>query len=88
MSCSEKKRVSFFFQFFYDKFFLGVISHIKRFPAWYLVPLIGYITTTGAISSDGSELNFIGNISFEGNNANTSGGKGNIEDAFPARRGA
>ncbi|CAN0418072.1 unnamed protein product, partial [Ascophyllum nodosum] len=28
----------------------------------------------GAINSDGSELNFIGNISFEGNNANTSGG--------------
>ena len=45
-----------------------------------LVSLIGSITTTGAFSFDSSEGNFTGKISFEGNHANASGGKGIFED--------
>ena len=43
------------------------------------------ICNTGAIYIDSySEGNFIGNVSFEGNCANISGGKGKLEDALPA----
>ena len=48
-----------------------------------VVPLNESITT-GAVNFDGSESNFVGNVSFEGNHANASGGKGEIEDSFPA----
>ena len=37
--------------------------------------------STGAIGSDGSNINFIGNISFEGNHAVTAGGKRKFEDS-------
>ena len=52
-----------------------------------VVPLNESITT-GAVDVDGSKLNFIGNVSFEGNHAINNGGKGKFEDAFPAIRGA
>ena len=48
-----------------------------------VVPLNESITT-GAVHFDGSESNFVGNVSFEGNHANASGGKGGLEDSFPA----
>ena len=40
---------------------------------WY-VPVTDYFTTGAVICFD-SEINFIGNVSLEGNHANTSGGK-------------
>ena len=45
-----------------------------------VVPLNESITT-GAVNFDGSKLNFIGNVSFEGNHANASGGTGQFEDS-------
>ena len=73
----------FFVQTFsMSRFFLGSLPQMCSC----VVPLIGYYTT-GAINLDGSELNFIGNVSFEGSHANASGGKGKIEDAFSAIRG-
>ena len=44
-----------------------------------LVTLLGSITI-GAINLDGSKVNFIGNVSLEGNHANASGGKGKFKD--------
>ena len=52
-----------------------------------LVPLIELITT-GAIVADSSELNFIGNVSFEGNYAFDNGGKGKFGDYISAVLGA
>ena len=44
-----------------------------------LVPLIQYFTT-GAMLNRDSKVNFIGSVSFEGNNVNRSGGKGKFVD--------
>ena len=52
-----------------------------------LVPLNEYFTS-GAITLEDSEVNFIGNVSFEGNHAVARGGKGKFEDALSAVRGA
>ena len=46
-----------------------------------VVPLIDCVTT-GAIIFGGSEGNFVGNVSFEGNHANASGGKGELKTLF------
>ena len=37
---------------------------------------------------DGSEVNFIGSVSFKGNHAVENGGKMKFEDAFSSIRGA
>ena len=45
--------------------------------------------TTGAMGiTNNSQVNFIGDVSFQGNHASDSGGKGNFEDALSAIRGA
>ena len=56
------------------------VFHEERVPT--CLPLIESITT-GAISFQDSEVNFVGNFSFEGNHANDSGGKirGNLATA-------
>ena len=51
------------------------------------VPVTHYFATGAVIFYD-SEVNFIGTVSFEGNHANTSGGKGKFQDALSAIRGA
>ena len=38
-------------------------------------------------SFEGSSINFIGNVSFEGNHAVTTGGKGQFEDCLQAIQG-
>ena len=52
--------------------------------------LFAFICTsciTGAVAiTNGSNVNFIGNVSFEGNAANNTGGKRKIEDAPSANR--
>ena len=52
-----------------------------------MVPLNESVAT-GAINFDGSEGNFFGNVSFEGNHAIYSGGKEEFEDVFSTLRGA
>ena len=42
----------------------------------------------GAININGGDVTFIGNVSFDGNHANTSGGKGKFEESLSAIRGA
>ena len=58
--CSRKCIFSSFF--FFNRVLIQYVSHKKRC----LESLIQTILT-GAIAADGSELNLIGNISFEGN---------------------
>ena len=42
---------------------------------------------TGAMRFFYSKVNFIGSVSFEGNHANVSGGKGKFEEALSSIRG-
>ena len=51
-----------------------------------LVPLLGSFTTTGGIIFFGSEGNFIGNVSFEGNHAVENGGKEDWRHLFSIAR--
>ena len=53
-----------------------------------LVPLIELITTGAIVADSSSELNFIGNVSFEGNYAFDNGGKGKFGDYLSAILGA
>ena len=61
--------------------------HLRTFLADELcsVPSIRYITTPGAIAADGSEVNFIDSVSFEGNHAfnDDSVGRGKLKKLFP-----
>ena len=51
-----------------------------------VVPSIESIIT-GAIDFEGSSINFIGNVSFEGNHAVATVGKGQLEDYLQAIQG-
>ena len=70
----------FSLSFFYNRAVFKHVFYSERVPA--CLPLIESITA-GAISFEDSEVNFIGNFSFEGNHANDSGGKirGNLATA-------
>ena len=66
---------------FYDRVVSADI--FQRMSRSCLVPLTKLITA-GAIDAEGSELNFIGNVSFESNHAFDDGGKGKFEDYISA----
>ena len=82
-NASENAFCFFVQTFSMTRFFLG---RLPQKVCSCVVPLIGSYTT-GAINLDSSKLNVIGNVSFEGNHADATGGKGKFEDAFPAIRG-
>ena len=70
----------FSLSFFYNRAVFKHVFYSERVPA--CLPLFESITA-GAISFEDSEVNFIGNFSFEGNHANDRGGKirGNLTTA-------
>ena len=73
-----KTRCTFSSAFSYDRVF-GLLR-VPRIGS-YLLPIIGPFATTVATRFDDSKINFIGNVSFEGNHAIFSGVHGKFDDA-------
>ena len=85
-SCVAKLRSRRRVVFFIPSLFVAGL-YLKTFLTNKLsfVPLIQYFTT-GAMLYRDSKVNFIGSVSFEGNNVNRSGGKGKFVNTLSAER--